>query len=104
VIQETSDQPAAIPTVGSILQFTPAAGRVSFVSGDERWDLPLIGWAVVVGWVAEKDLDSDDLATYETGIEPVVLDDETGGHYPYTMHHYLCDRDAGTVRWAVELP
>ncbi len=71
----SSDLPAAIPTVGSALQLTPATGRVSFVDEDERWDLPLIGWAVVVSRVVADRVD-EVAPTYETAIEPLVLDNE----------------------------
>ena len=87
------DLPAATPTAGSVLQLAPATGHVFFVGEDERWSLPLIGWAVVVSWVAAP--------TYETAIEPLVLDNEDSG--ASTVRDYLRDRTGSRVDWTVEL-
>jgi hypothetical protein len=83
-----------VPNVGSPIHFTavnPGDWRMEFATKDERWTLPVIGWAVVV---QHED-------KYVTGIEPVVLEN---GWWALTLEQYLGDRDdqRGGMQWRLE--
>lgn len=67
-------------TIGSVLQFTPAAPfgtvKLTFVDPKETEDIPLLGWAIVVRWNNFDETDNDtDAGEQETDIEPVFLID-----------------------------
>lgn len=82
------------PTTGTVLNMTPATGRVHFTAPDgETWALPLVGYAVVVSYFDERVME------YETSIEPVVIAE---GRTPVQIFDYmkddLSDRHRVTVR------
>lgn len=54
-----------VPTVGSVLSFTPASGEVAFIVADGEFRLPMVGWAVVVTWANASEV--------ETDVQPVVI-------------------------------
>jgi hypothetical protein len=79
-------------TVGSVLSLCPVQpGQwvAEFVSlkTDERWTAPVVAWAVVV--VANPNPRTDDDLS-ETGLSPVVLDEDEG--VPATIRDYLLVR------------
>ena len=99
-----------VPTRGSILYLTPAAGVVRFrTKGDEQWSKPwsepLIGWAVVVSHVVvggifpSQDADGEAAVEYETEVEAVVLEDN---QHASTVGAYLASRSPG-VAYSIEL-
>jgi hypothetical protein len=74
---------------GSVISFTPdATWTAQFKAGDEQWEVPVVGWAVIVRHV--------DGGAMETDIEPIFLDEDL---YPVTRLGYLADRpNAGHVQ------
>jgi hypothetical protein len=69
-------------TNGSILSMTPASGVVRFVTEGETWDVPLVGWAIVI----DTYTDPEDQCK-ETSIEPVLLDTDIST-CPMTLRDY----------------
>lgn len=70
-------------TRGSVLSITPDSRWTRALlrleskgTAVEEWDLPFIGWAVVVTYVSNEDPTTDICDQYETDIEPVFLDDD----------------------------
>ena len=98
-----------LPTSGAVLSMTPATGEVWFRADDgEEWTLPLIGWAITVGWtgiaevhnneMGEDIKDPEQVLSYDTSLEP-VMQDEYGAH---TMTSYLRDSDlSGKVKYEI---
>lgn len=64
---------APLPTIGTVLQFAPAAGNVHLTWNDGTKDsAPLIGYVVIVTHA------SHDRNEYETSVEPLFLAPEDG--------------------------
>lgn len=63
--------------VGSIVSFTPTTGQTaSFTTSSEKAppigsSVPILGWAVVVGWNQDP---QDDPATYAPGAQETVIE------------------------------
>ena len=86
---------------GSPLTFTPdVPGRwavtFSFVgegTPTEPWDLPVLGWAVVVTWNTEDQR--------ETAVQPVVIDEDGR---PSTVDLYLAEyrQEGEPVTWRIK--
>lgn len=86
------------PTIGTVLNMTPAAGRVSFLAdGDdgEEWTLALVGWAVVVTYV------SDDGTEYETGLDAVVIAED---RYPVPLSAHVRELVGRVMYWVEPSP
>jgi hypothetical protein len=74
------------PTVGSVLHFAPDSSgwlaRLSNEHGDD-WEEPIVGWAVVVIWVAyvpdaddENPRPEGDESEFQTELQPVLFTDQ----------------------------
>ena len=79
------------PVLGSVLQIMPATGTITFTSDGETWTSPLIGYAVVVRWVA------DDNSEYETDVVPLFLEGGIPANTSDLRHYH--DRP---VLWEVQ--
>jgi hypothetical protein len=77
-------------TENSIVSFTPDAGyEACFQTETETWRRPVIGWAVVI-----EVCDPAEDPQHETGIQPVILDEEGD---PLTVYWYKRFRAADSA-------
>lgn len=81
-------------TEGSILQYTPQTDTwlVEFKTDDQTWEVPVIGWAVVVVFT-DWDEHGNELDEMQTHIEPVLLDEIDAT--PALLREYLDNRTKG---------
>lgn len=78
--EESKDQGETMePVLGSVLQFTAVSpGWLAVLSdGENEWQEPIIGWAVVVIWTAYQD-DNEEESTkgtkqFQTEVQPLTL-------------------------------
>ncbi|HEY3713871.1 MAG TPA: hypothetical protein VGL39_05025 [Jatrophihabitantaceae bacterium] len=88
-----------IPTDGTVLQLIPATGTVELECSDEKWQLPLIAYGVVVSYVdaAPGATLPGDHVEYEADVQPVVLVDGM----PTALRSYIRYDVDGHPTWRV---
>lgn len=80
--------------VGSVVNMTaaPAGWLVDFTEGEEKWTLPVVGWATYVQW---KEEDEDGEGDTNTDLDVVVLVEEI---CPVPLTEYLRDHCHGKAK------